>query len=64
MEKEEERTIKDEIQIAINRIGCKYGSTDSGRIVNGLQDLAKVVSLSSELVVNELKLLREDLKKS
>jgi hypothetical protein len=43
-----------------------YSSTsndDIGRIVKNMKDLAKICFLSNQLVANEIKLLREDLKK-
>lgn len=65
-EKQGEHSLKDEIRVKICNMDTGMnpgvGGVSNKRILWSLKDLATIVSLSSQLVINELKLLREDLK--
>lgn len=62
-EKQGEQSLKDEIQIRIRNLGTGDGGRVGNRqILDGLQDLAKVVYLSSQLIANEIKLLTKTTK--
>lgn len=68
MGKDEEKSnlSPDETEIwqKIRRMHNGTRNDDIGMIVESMKDLAKICFLSNQLVANEIKLLRKDLKKN
>lgn len=65
MEKDKEKSTlsEDEILQKICNMNNGTRNSDNGEIVENMKELAKVVFLSSQLVVSEIKLLRKTLEK-